>query len=335
MSTRDRALGAFYGLAIGDALGMPTQSMSREDIVTHYGFIRSLRDAVAEQPISPNLPAGTITDDTEQAVLVADLLIGGSGTIDPMVFGKALLDWESGMVARGLADLLGPSTKRALKLLESGTDPEEAGRGGTTNGAAMRITPVAIATPPDLGGLVEAVAAASKLTHNTNVGIAGASAVAAAVSAGIDGADLSTALDQGEHAAALGARKGWWCAGGDIACRIRWARRWVRGMDRTTLSYAVSKVIGTSVAVQESMVAAFALAEALGDTPVEALTTAAGLGGDTDTIAAVLGAILGAQHGISGFPVDLLTKVREVNALDLEPAVDGLLELRGQFSVRR
>ena len=63
------------------------------------------------------MPAGSITDDTEQAVLVADLLIGGSGTIDPMVFAKALLDWEAGMVARGLADLLGPSTKRALKLL--------------------------------------------------------------------------------------------------------------------------------------------------------------------------------------------------------------------------
>ena len=85
MSTRERALGAFYGLAIGDALGMPTLSMSREDIVTHYGFFRSLRDAVPEQPISPNLPAGTVTDDTEQAVLVADLLVGGSGTIDPMV----------------------------------------------------------------------------------------------------------------------------------------------------------------------------------------------------------------------------------------------------------
>jgi ADP-ribosylglycohydrolase len=80
------------------------------------------------------------------------------------------------------------------------------------------------------------------------------------------------------------------------------------------------------------MVAAFALAEALGDTPVEALTTAAGLGGDTDTIAAVLGAILGAQHGLSGFPPDLLAKVREVNALDLEPAVDGLLELRNSSS---
>ena len=36
-SVRDRALGAFYGLALGDALGMPTQSMSRSDILADYG----------------------------------------------------------------------------------------------------------------------------------------------------------------------------------------------------------------------------------------------------------------------------------------------------------
>ena len=124
----DRALGALTGLALGDALGMPTQSMSREAIRTHYGPIRSLRDAVAAQPISPGLPAGTVTDDTEQAVLVARLLIDGEGRIDPKTFAKSLLDWESDMIRRGLADLLGPSTKRALELLEAGVVPSKPGR---------------------------------------------------------------------------------------------------------------------------------------------------------------------------------------------------------------
>lgn len=329
---RDRALGAFSGLALGDALGMPTQSMSRADIAAHYGPVHSLLDAVSAQPISPGMPAGSITDDTEQAVLVAGLLIDGGGRIDPMVFAKALLDWEADMIRRGLFDLLGPSTKRALELLESGVAPEEAGRTGTTNGAAMRITPVAIATPPDLDKLIDAVVAASSLTHNTSLGIAAAAAVAAAVSAGIDGADLPAALDHAERAAAAGARRGHWSAGGDIAARIRWARGWVRGMDVSTVADAVSEVIGTSVAAQESVVAAFALAEALGEKPVAALTLAAGLGGDTDTIAAMCGAILGAQHGLSGLPADLVNAVREVNRLDLEPVVDGLLELRFSHS---
>ncbi|WP_263247478.1 ADP-ribosylglycohydrolase family protein [Saccharopolyspora rosea] len=328
MSARDRALGAFSGLALGDALGMPTQSMSRADIAVHYGSVATLLDAVAAQPISPGLPAGSVTDDTEQAVLVARLLIDGGGRIEPKVFAEALLDWEAGIVRRGLADLLGPSTKRALELLEAGVPPEEAGRTGTTNGAAMRITPVAIATPPELGALLDAVVAASGLTHNTSLGIAGAAAVAAAVSAGIDGADLPTALDHAERAAAAGAPRGHWSAGGDIAARIRWARGWVRGMDVPALADAVAEVIGTSVAAQESVVAAFALAEALGDRPVRALTLAAELGGDTDTVAAMCGAVLGAQHGLSGLPADLVAAVRRVNGLDLEPVVDGLLHLR-------
>jgi ADP-ribosylglycohydrolase len=337
MSTRDRALGAFYGLALGDALGMPTQSMSRAEIARRYGPIRTLRDAVADQPIAPGMPAGSVTDDTEQAVLLARLLISGGGRVVPEVFAKALLGWESDMARRGSLDLLGPSTKRALELLGNGTPPGEAGRTGTTNGAAMRITPVAIATPPDSGRLVEAVTATSEITHNTNLGIAAAAAVAAAVSAGIDGADLPTALDLAERAAADGGRRGHWCAGGDIAARIGWARRWVRGLvdgngaggdRREAVAGAVYAVVGTSVAAQESVVAAFALVEALGSSPADALTTAAGLGGDTDTIAAIAGAILGARHGLSGLPADLVAQVRGVNDLRLEPVVDGLLELR-------
>lgn len=342
MSTRDRALGAFYGLALGDALGMPTQSMSRAEIACRYGPIAALRDAVADQPIAPGMPAGSITDDTEQAMLLGQLLIRGGGRVEPEVFAKALLDWEADVARRGSSDLLGPSTKRALELLGNGTSPDEAGRTGTTNGAAMRITPVAIATAPDLGRLVEAVVAASKITHNTNLGIAAASAVAAAVSAGIDGADLPTALDLAERAADEGDRRGHWCAGGEIAARIGWVRRWVRDLGegasgeqgvrrRDVIGDAVYAVVGTSVAAQESVVAAFALIEALGSSPVDVLTTAAGLGGDTDTIAAIAGAILGAQHGLSGLPADLVAEVRRVNDLRLEPIVDGLLELRYRY----
>jgi ADP-ribosylglycohydrolase len=346
VSTRDRALGAFYGLALGDALGMPTQSMSRAEIARRYGPIRTLRDAVADQPIAPGMPAGSITDDTEQAMLLGQLLIRGGGRVVPEVFAKALLDWEADVARRGSSDLLGPSTKRALELLGNGTSPDEAGRTGTTNGAAMRITPVAIAAAPDLGPLVEAVATASKITHNTNLGIAAASAVAAAVSAGIDGADLPTALDLAERAADEGGRRGHWCAGGEIAARIRWVRRWVRelgdgvggvsgdgvgGVSGDALVDAIYAVVGTSVAAQESVVAAFALVEALGSSPIDVLTTAAGLGGDTDTIAAIAGAILGAQHGLSGLPADLVAEVRRVNDLRLEPIVDGLLELRYRY----
>ncbi|SMD18400.1 ADP-ribosylglycohydrolase family protein [Kibdelosporangium aridum] len=324
---RARALGAFYGLALGDALGMPTQSMSRTQIKNRYGSVVGLVDAIADQPIAPGMPAGSITDDTEQAVLVAKLLIDGDGQVDPRAFAGALRAWEADMIARGSLDLLGPSTKRALELLDAGLDPQQAGVTGTTNGAAMRVTPVGIAHPVG-DRLLDAVVQASMVTHNTSLGIAAASAIAAAVSASIDGADLGAALDEAERAAGNGAARSHWVPGGEISPRIRWARTWVRGMSRDALANAVVEVIGTSVAAQESVVAAIALAEALGDDPVDAMTLAAEIGGDTDTVAAMTGAILGAQHGLSGLPADLVTKVRTVNRLELEPLVDDLLKLR-------
>jgi ADP-ribosylglycohydrolase len=324
---RAKALGAFYGLALGDALGMPTQAMSRTQIAARYGQVTGLLDAIPDQPVAPGMAAGSVTDDTEQAVLIANLLVDGHGQIDPRGFAGALRAWEADMVARGSLDLLGPSTKKALELLDAGVDPEQAGVQGTTNGAAMRITPVGIANRPG-AGLIDAVAQASRVTHNTSLGIAAASAIAAAVSASLDGADLGAALDEAERAAGAGARRGHWVPGGEILPRIRWARKWVRGMSRAALADAVAEVIGTSVAAQESVVAAIALAAALGDDPAAALLMAAEIGGDTDTVAALCGAILGAQHGLAGLPADMITRVRDVNRLELEPLVDDLLKLR-------
>ncbi len=329
MTERDRAIGALAGLALGDALGMPTQSMSREWIASRYGQVTTLLDAAPDQPIAPGIPAGSITDDTEQALLLAGLLIDGAGRVEATAFADVLERWEADMVRRGSADLLGPSTKRAIQRLRAGEPPDQAGRDGTTNGAAMRVTPVGIAVPvADQESLLDTVVQASRVTHNSSIGIAAAAAVAAAVSAGVGGADLGTALDAAERAAAAGARRGHWAAGGDIAARIRWARGFVRGRDREDLADAVANVIGTSVAAQESVVAAFALAEALGDAPLDALTLAAGIGGDTDTVAAICGAVLGAHHGVGGLPADLLDTVRRVNRLDPAPVADGLLKLR-------
>jgi len=313
---------------------MPTQSMSRARIAACYGRVDRLLDAVAEQPVAPLRPAGTITDDTEQALLLARLLVEGGGRIDPLTFAEALAAWEDDMAARGSADLLGPSTKRAIERLRAGEPPEEAGRDGTTNGAAMRVAPVGIAVPvSEPAALLDAVVEASLVTHGTSTGLAAAAAVAAAVSAGVAGAGLADALDAAEHAAAAGARRGRWSAGGDVAARIRWARGFVRTaagapLADAALADAVADVVGTSLASQESVVAAFALVEARGDDPFSALTAAAAIGGDTDTIAAICGAVLGAHHGAAAFPADLLETVHRVNGLDLGTVVDGLLALR-------
>ncbi|HWT70390.1 MAG TPA: ADP-ribosylglycohydrolase family protein [Pseudomonas sp.] len=332
MMALDRALGAFYGLALGDALGMPTQSLSREDIKARFGAIVDLQDAGPHQPIAANMPKGSITDDTEQAILVGQLLVDGKGRIEPSQLAQRLIEWEAQMQAKGSQDLLGPSTKRAIEMILAGHSPEEAGRYGTTNGAAMRITPVGIAA--DVANperFLDAVIQACQVTHNTTLGISSAAAVAAVISAGINGLELGQALSLGQQIAQQAQSHGHWVAGGRIASRISWARTISVESDKAALADLLYDVIGTSVASQESVVVSFALAQqvAIGEmTAFEALCMAASLGGDTDTIAAILGAMLGACLGLESWPAAMIDKVKAVNDLELEPLVKGLLALR-------
>ncbi len=331
---RSRAAGALYGLAIGDALGMPTQSLPRSAIVARYGpLLRDFEPAPPGHPLAAGLPAGSVTDDTEQAVLVARLIIEGSGRVDASELASRLLGWEQTMRGRGSADLLGPSTGRAISALLAGADIDQAGRSGVTNGAAMRITPVGIATPcSNLESLVDRVADASRVTHNTGVALAGAAAVAAAVSAGIDGASLAEAVGYAIAAAELAASRGHWVAGADVASRIAWATGLVAGPDLDAVMTTVYTLVGTSLATQESVPAAFAVVAASPDDPWHAGRLAASLGGDCDTIAAMAGAVSGACHGAEAFPRSARATVAQVNGLRLDALADDLLAVRGRAS---
>ena len=273
VTTATRALGALTGLAIGDALGMPTQSLPRELIVARYGeIVTGFHTAPPDHPLAAGLAAGTITDDTEQALLLARLLIDGGGRIDPTELGRRLMLWENDMRARGSLDLLGPSTREAINNLLAGQDPSETGRRGTTNGAAMRIAPVGIAVDiTDLDALVDRVTHASSLSHNTGLALAGASAVAAAVSAGIAGATVAEAVPIAVAAARIAGHRGHWVAGGDVAARIEWAVDFVAGTAPNELMRRIYEVVGTSLASQESVPAAFAIFAAHGDRPLAGL----------------------------------------------------------------
>ncbi|WP_375387357.1 ADP-ribosylglycohydrolase family protein [uncultured Amnibacterium sp.] len=328
MNRGDRALGALTGLAIGDALGMPTQTLPRDAIVA-AGGVTGFRAAAPDHPLAHGLPAGRVTDDTEQALLLADVLVAGAGRIDPGRLADGLDRWEREAVARGSADLLGPSTRSAIQAVRTGTPPQLAGANGTTNGAAMRIAPVGIAVPVDpVDGLLDVVEQACLVSHHTSIAIAGAAAVAAVVSAGVEGLSLSASVALGVAAARTGARRGRWVAGGDVAARILWSIDLAGRQDRTLAIDRLVALVGTSLATQESVPAAFAMLLLHPDDPWAACCAAASLGGDTDTIAAMTGAMAGAVHGVDAFPAEAVALVRSVNDLDLEARVDALLALR-------
>ena len=329
MDALDRALGALYGLAVGDALGMPTQALPRATVSRLFGTLDGFRAGPVENELSSGLPAGRTTDDTDQALIVARCLVEGGGRVDPEVLAGRLLDWQHRMEQAGSADLLGPSTLRALRLVTDGVPAGTTGRWGDTDGAAMRVTPLGVATPArPLERLCAVVADLDRLTHDTTLANAGAAAVAAVVSAGVDGAGWAEASRLGAEAAVLGGGHGSYVPGADVARRIAWAVDLVSGSDDDTLLDLVDGLVGTGVATQEAVPAAFAVASRAPEDPWRAALLAARLGGDT--VAAMSGAMVGACTGLAALPADAVEQVRQVNDLQLEHLAEDLLALREQ-----
>lgn len=324
----DRAAGCLWGLAIGDALGMPTQLLTRRQVLQTFGEITGFEAATPDHPIASGLAAGTVTDDTEQAILLAAMLLPG-GHVDQQAWANALLAWEQDVRARGSLDLLGPSTKGALAELMAGAPLTEAGRHGTTNGAAMRIAPVGIAVDSsDLERLVDRVVEASMLTHNTSLGLAGAAAVAAAISSCLDGCSYPEAVGVAVHAAEIAATRGHQVKGDTVDWRMEWANEEAAALDEVDVAGFVVNLVGTSLAALESVPAAFALLAAYQHEPWTMMCAAASLGGDSDTIAAMAGAVAGAAYGLHSLPGDAVQVVRQVNGLDMDAVAARLVDLR-------
>ena len=333
-----RAYGALAGLALGDALGMPTQAMSPEQIRAVYGRITGLVDGDASQPYAPGMPAGSVTDDTEQALLVASLMVRGRGSssgrvaLDAGEFAHALLAWEDSMIERGSLDLLGPSTKAALERVRAGEDPLSVGGAGTTNGAAMRVTPIGIAiSTEDPQAFADAVWSSCQVTHATRQGFQSAALVAAAVSMGIDtprsaASDMTALLWKAVSYVDSLPKRGAWTPDPHVVAATRRAMQLVANPASSSLECLVEQV-GTSVASAQAIPMAFALLAR--DPSPQALLDAANLGGDTDTIGAIAGAILGAALGFEVFVGRGLAQVESVSGLHLTEAATALLSLRG------
>ena len=327
-----RAYGALAGLALGDALGMPTQAMSPQQIQTVYGHVTGLVDGDKSQPYAPGMAAGSVTDDTEQALLIASLLLKGHGSglnLDAGEFSHALLAWEDSMIERGSLDLLGPSTKAALERVRAGENPLRVGGEGTTNGAAMRVTPIGIAaSTSDRQLFADAVWSSCQVTHATRQGFQAAALVAAAVSLGIDAgaADVTDLLWKAVAFVRSLPERGAWSPEPDVvAATHRALKLAAKPASSSSLEWLAGQ-IGTAVASAQAIPMAFALLAR--DPSPRALLQAANLGGDTDTIGAIAGAILGASLGVEVFDAYGLAQVEQVSQLDLPSVATDLLALR-------
>ncbi len=277
----DRASGALVGTFVGDALGMPFEGVPRASIPQHVEMIEA------------RLGRGTYTDDTQMMIALAESLIA-QRQVDVEHLAGAFLDAYE--VDRGY----GGGTRRVFELWRSDVPVDAAaaqvfdGQGSRGNGAAMRIAPVAVFFRDDHERLCVEAATSARVTHTHPVGVDGAVVQAAAIGAALRGDDIVSVARATAQTAEL--------------------RRTLEAVEELLAANAARDEVQTrlrsSADAAESVAAA--LYSALAHDRFEtALQFAVRLGGDTDTVAAMAGALAGARDGYRSIPARWLAALED------------------------
>jgi ADP-ribosyl-[dinitrogen reductase] hydrolase len=289
----DRARGVLLGLACGDALGRPVEFNSASDISAEHGRL----DEMVGQG-TWDQPAGTITDDTEQALCIARSLVDQQ-EFDPADIAARFVAWYDS----GPFDI-GRMTMRSLSRLKHGDAWHEAGqhvweqsREGQNagNGSVMRCPPLAIPYASDWDHLTEVSRQSSQITHADPRCMAGCALLNLTVAGLLDDADtpLQDALTY---------------VGSDAPADLVTALEpLARGDAPATLETSGYVVHSLQTALHDGLRA---------ETAEDAIVTAVNRGGDTDTIGAITGAVAGARFGASQLPHRWLRAIDETDELE-------------------
>ena len=300
---RDKILGCLYGQALGDAFAMPAQ-VHPDDTERCFGWLDSWQAAPADHIVHAGLPAGRITDDSEQAFSIAQAVINAGGvSLEAAVSG--LTAWYD-RVNGDNSPYVGPSTRRGMNALKAGEDPRATGLWGDTNGAPMRIAPIGLLHRGDIEGAVADAATVCMPTHFTQPAVSGAAAVAAAVAQALmEDASLDDVIAAGLRGAELGRAHGRRWFGCSVAFKIESALAIVDGGgDERSKLRRIFDEIGATLNVPETVGAAFGLLAMGAGDPKATAILAANLSGDADTIGAIACAMAGTFAGFNAIPAD-------------------------------
>lgn len=321
------AAGVLFGLAIGDALAAPTEFMSMPQILSRFG-----KDG-------PAAPSSRVTDDTQMALAVGEALLEAPRPFTPTTLERCLrrrfVEWnESPENTRAP----GTTCVNACNLLADGRDWIEctvlASKGC---GANMRVAPVALLNF-DRDGVTPRLRAAiaqfqAAMTHGHATALAASDLTAAAIADLLGGGDLCDLTERLReyiesqrhvyHEQWLGrlwdrplvSSASQFIASGWSQCAA--------ALDRVDEALSSEKVpVNVCEACGEGWVAEEALATALlcvllhPNDPVRALRQAATTSGDSDSIAAIAGALAGAHHGISAWPADWVANIEYADRIE-------------------
>jgi len=311
VAVQQRASGSLFGLAYGDALGKPTEFLTVAEIERRYG------------PGGPRELTGRpalVTDDTQMGLAVGWALYEASAAT-PEVLEPLLRD-------RFLAWAASPDNNRAPGMtclracgeLARGTRWQQATIVGSKGcGANMRVTPVGLVPGYDLDVLAGVAQLQAGLTHGHPTGLAASELTAYAVRVLRDGATLTEVpalLRQRARQQRTVYRGDWlgdlWQQPGVDRPATFIARGWdecLAVLDRLDAALAAPDDggdpclrTGEGWIAEEALVTALLCALWHRDDPVTALARAATTAGDSDSIAALAGAFLGAERGMSAWP---------------------------------
>jgi len=289
----DRARGVLLGLACGDALGRPVEFKSASEISAEHG---RLDEMIGHG--TWNQPAGTLTDDTDQALCIACSLVEHQA-FDPADVAERFVAWYDS----GPFDI-GGMTRQALIRLKRGDAWDEAGQQvwenspegqNAGNGSVMRCAPLAIPYATDWERLVEVSQESSQITHADPRCTDGCAVLNLTIAGLLDDAatPLGDALDY---------------VGSDAPDElVATLEPLARGESPGTLETSGYVVHSLQTALHDGLVA---------ESAEEAIMTAVNRGGDTDTIGAIAGAVAGARFGASALPDRWLAAIDEVEELE-------------------
>lgn len=283
---QDRCKGCMLGLAAGDALGMPVEGFSADQIKERFGLVRDMMPAPPGH-FQFGLGSGQFTDDTLQTLLLAECILEGK-CFDILRFTASLMDWGQCWTSdprsgRGV----GLTSRGAIEQLLANKDWTVSGVDIPTCGSAMRVAPIGLVYHCDLDLVSKFAEMQSIPTHSCSAARAGAVAVAVGVALALTGFSKSIVLEMASS----------------FSMRIdsEFGRCLKRIGELLDLEPAEAfREIGTKPLVNETVPAAFYCY--LKFDPEDALIMAASAGGDTDSIAAIAGALAGAAYGTKWLP---------------------------------
>lgn len=312
------ASGCLFGLAFGDALGKPTEFMTVAEIRAAYG---------GGGPRELDGDPALVTDDTQMTLAVGNALLEAAAptpeVLEPLLRAR-FLQWAAspdnnrapGMTClRACGELsLGVPWIRATVIGSKGC------------GANMRVAPVGLVAGYDTDTLAGVAQLQAAMTHGHPTALAASELTAYAVRLLRDGAELTTlpaALRARCHEQRCTYRGEWldtlWRQPGVGSPADYISRGWdecLHVLDRLDLALTLiddaddaCRITGAGWIAEEALATGLLCAIRHREQPVSALGRAAATSGDSDSIACLTGAFLGAARGMAAWPTPWIKRI--------------------------